>query len=97
MKLDELEAWVNNAIAADVPIVMEEMSVEDAKAKGAVGIFTSKYSDVVKVYTAGRILKRDMRRATRKKDRRTRNLQDTEGTVFVGRGKAHPRGARIRM
>ncbi len=54
---DELEEWVNNAIAADVPITMEEMSVEEAKAQGAVGIFTSKYQDVVKVYTAGEFSK----------------------------------------
>ena len=51
-ELDELEKWVNNAIAADVPIVMEEMPLEQAQKEGAVGIFTSKYQDVVKVYTA---------------------------------------------
>ncbi len=54
---DELEEWVNNAIAADVAITMEEMSVEEAKEQGAVGIFTSKYQDVVKVYTAGEFSK----------------------------------------
>lgn len=56
-ELDELEEWVNNAIAADVPITMEEMPLEQAQKEGAVGIFTSKYQDVVKVYTAGEFSK----------------------------------------
>ncbi len=52
-ELDKVEAYVNEAIQAKVPIVMEEMSLDDAKAQGAVGVFESKYSDVVKVYTMG--------------------------------------------
>ncbi len=56
-ELDELEEWVNNAIAADVPITMEEMPLDQAQKAGAVGIFTSKYQDVVKVYTAGEFSK----------------------------------------
>ncbi|MCK5129826.1 MAG: alanine--tRNA ligase [Clostridiales bacterium] len=54
---DDLEVWVNNAIKADAPITMEEMSVDEARSSGAVGIFTSKYQDVVKVYTAGEFSK----------------------------------------
>ncbi len=50
-ELDQVEAYVNEAIAAGVPIGMEEMSVEDAKEAGAVGVFESKYGEVVKVYT----------------------------------------------
>ncbi len=56
-ELDELEVWVNTAIKADVPIDMEEIPIEEAKEQGAVGIFTSKYQDVVKVYTAGEFSK----------------------------------------
>lgn len=52
-ELDKVEAYVNEAIQAKVPIVMEEMSLDEAKAQGAVGVFESKYSDVVKVYTMG--------------------------------------------
>lgn len=52
-ELDQVEAYVNEAIAAKIPIVMEEMSVEEAKAQGAVGVFESKYGEVVKVYTVG--------------------------------------------
>lgn len=50
-ELAEVEKFVNDAIAADVPITCEEMSYEDAKARGAIGLFT--YGDVVKVYTMG--------------------------------------------
>jgi len=50
-ELDKIEAFVNEAIAAGVDVQMEEMSVEEAKAKGAIGVFDSKYGDVVKVYS----------------------------------------------
>ena len=52
-EIKALEDYVNGAIKADVEIVCEEMSVEQAKEKGAVGVFTAKYGDVVKVYTMG--------------------------------------------
>lgn len=52
-ELAEIEAWVNEAIKADVEITLEEMSVEEAKAQGAIGVFTAKYGDKVKVYTMG--------------------------------------------
>lgn len=53
----EVEKLVNEAIAADVPVVCEEMTVDEAKAQGAVGLFTSKYGEKVKVYTMGRFSK----------------------------------------
>ena len=56
-ELKAIEDWVNNAIKANATIVMEEMSVEDAKASGAVGVFTQKYGDRVKVYTMGEFSK----------------------------------------
>lgn len=52
-----VEDRVNDAIKADVEIVCEEMTVEDAKAQGAVGLFTSKYGEKVKVYTMGKYSK----------------------------------------
>lgn len=52
-ELKAVEDYVNEAIKADVEIVCEEMSVADAKASGAMGVFDSKYGDVVKVYTMG--------------------------------------------
>ena len=52
-ELKAVEDKVNEAIKANVPIVMEEMSVEEAKNSGAIGVFTQKYGDRVKVYTMG--------------------------------------------
>ena len=52
-ELAQLEALVNDAIAAKVPITMEEMTVSEAKAQGAMGLFESKYGEVVRVYTMG--------------------------------------------
>ncbi len=49
----EVEQLVNNVIAADLPVTFEEMSVEEAKKQGAIGLFDSKYGDKVKVYTIG--------------------------------------------
>ena len=50
-------ARINEAIKADVPVTMEEMSVEEAKNSGAIGVFTAKYGDKVKVYTMGKYSK----------------------------------------
>ncbi len=40
-ELAEIEAFVNQAISEDVPVVCREMSVEEAKKEGATGIFES--------------------------------------------------------
>ena len=50
-ELTAVEAFVNNAIAQDVEITCEEMTVDEAKASGAIGLFESKYGSKVKVYT----------------------------------------------
>ncbi|HPF86788.1 MAG TPA: alanine--tRNA ligase [Candidatus Limiplasma sp.] len=52
-ELTEVEALVNGAIAAAMPITVEEMTVDEAKAQGAIGLFASKYGEKVKVYTMG--------------------------------------------
>lgn len=52
-EIKAVEDWVNNAIKADVEIVCEEMPLDAAREKGAMGIFDNKYGDVVKVYTMG--------------------------------------------
>ena len=56
-EIAEVEKLVNQAIEADVEVVMEEMTVEEAKASGAIGVFDSKYGDKVKVYTMGEFSK----------------------------------------
>ncbi len=49
----QVEDLVNAAIERDYPVSWEEMTVEEAKAKGAIGLFDDKYGDQVKVYTIG--------------------------------------------
>ncbi len=46
----KIEEYVNAAIAAAVPVECTEMTVDEAKASGATGVFDAKYGDVVKVY-----------------------------------------------
>ena len=54
---EELTKKVNDKIKAGVPVKMEEMTYEEAKKRGAEGIFTDKYGSVVKVYTIGNFSK----------------------------------------
>lgn len=49
----KVEDYVNGVIALKLPVTCKEMSVEEAKADGAQGVFTDKYDAVVKVYTIG--------------------------------------------
>ena len=53
-EIQKVEDIVNEAIKADVPVVCEEMNVDEARAKGAVGLFAAKYGEKVKVYTMGK-------------------------------------------
>ena len=52
-EIQEVEDLVNEQIKRDLPVTCEEMSYEDAKKSGAIGLFTDKYGDKVKVYTIG--------------------------------------------
>ena len=52
-ELAAIEKYVNDAIKADIPVVCEEMSLEDARARNAIGVFDNKYGEKVKVYTMG--------------------------------------------
>ena len=52
-ELAQVEALVNEWIKADVPVVMNETTVEDAKKEGAIGLFESKYGERVRMYTMG--------------------------------------------
>lgn len=56
-EIKAVEDYVNQAIKADVEITCEEMSVADAKASGAIGVFDNKYGEKVKVYTMGEFSK----------------------------------------
>lgn len=52
-ELDRIEGMVNAEIFAAKPVVTQIMSIEDAKAAGAVALFGEKYGDVVRVVSAG--------------------------------------------
>lgn len=52
-ELEKVEEIVNEQIKRDLPVTCEEMTVEEAKASGAMGLFESKYGEKVKVYTIG--------------------------------------------
>ena len=56
-ELAQVEALVNEWIKADVPVVMTETTVEDAKKEGAIGLFESKYGERVRMYTMGQYSK----------------------------------------
>jgi alanyl-tRNA synthetase len=52
-EIKKVEDMVNNEISKKTPVQMEEMTVDEAKAAGATGVFEHKYGDKVKVYTIG--------------------------------------------
>jgi len=52
-----VEALVNEKIKEDIPVVYREMSLEEARKENFVGVFDSKYGDVVKTYSIGNFSK----------------------------------------
>ena len=52
-QLVEVERLVNSAIGNKLSVGCEELSLEEAKNTGAMGVFESKYGEKVKVYTVG--------------------------------------------
>ena len=52
-ELKKVEDIVNEQIQRDLVVTCEEMTLEEAKASGATGLFENKYGDKVKVYTIG--------------------------------------------
>jgi alanyl-tRNA synthetase len=50
-EIASVQAFVNDAITADIEVSCEEMTVDQAKESGAIGLFESKYGSKVKVYT----------------------------------------------
>lgn len=52
-QITAVEEIVNRVIAEDLPVRYEEMSLAEAKRRGAMGVFESKYGDKVKVYFIG--------------------------------------------
>ena len=52
-EIKKIEKYVNDAIAAKADVICTEMTVAEAKAMGAIGVFDSKYGEKVKVYQIG--------------------------------------------
>lgn len=52
-EIKKVEALVNEKIKENIPVVMKEISLEDAKAEGFTGLFESKYGERVKTYSIG--------------------------------------------
>lgn len=50
-ELEEIEIQVNQWIKKGCPVVREEMTLEEARKKGATGIFEDKYQGKISVYT----------------------------------------------
>ena len=50
-QITEVEQLVNEAIQSDIKVDCENMTTEEAKKAGAIGLFENKYGDQVKVYT----------------------------------------------
>ena len=52
-EIQKVEDLVNEQIQRNLDVTCEEMNYEDAKKTGAIGLFTDKYGEKVKVYTIG--------------------------------------------
>lgn len=52
-ELQEVQRIVNEQIECKLPVSWEEMSVDEAKQTGAIGLFEHKYGEKVKVYSMG--------------------------------------------
>lgn len=52
-EIKRVEDVVNEQIRRDLPVRQEEMTVAEAKQRGALGLFAHKYGDTVSVYTVG--------------------------------------------
>ncbi len=50
---EQVTVLINEAIQGDLSVTCEEMDLDKARKKGAVGVFDSKYGEKVKIYTMG--------------------------------------------
>ena len=52
-EIKEIEDLMNKKIKEAIPVTVREVTMEEAKKEGALGVFDSKYGEKVKVYTIG--------------------------------------------
>lgn len=50
----KVEDIINDVVAQDLPVTREEVSYDEARARGAIGLFDDKYTDKVSIYTVGK-------------------------------------------
>lgn len=50
-ELEKVEVIVNEAIQKKIDVILEEMTPKKAYEEGAIGVFSGKYGEIVKVYT----------------------------------------------
>ena len=91
-ELAEVEAFVNEAIAKNVEVICEEMTVDEAKEGGAIGLFENKYGSKVKVYTVSWLQQGDLRRAARGAHGRAWPFRNQKGGSVELRRPAHQSG-----
>lgn len=56
-EIQKVEELVNKVISENHPIGFENVTVEEAKSQGAIGLFEAKYGEVVKMYSMGEFSK----------------------------------------
>lgn len=49
----QVEDIISSRIRQDLPVIREEVSIEEARARGAIGLFGDKYGDMVSIYRIG--------------------------------------------
>ena len=54
-EIEKIEEIVNDAILCGIPVITEELPIEEARKKGAMALFGEKYGDIVRVVQAGDI------------------------------------------
>jgi len=52
-QIKEVEFLVNQKIEEDLPVICQELTLEEAKERNAMGIFENRYGEKVKVYSVG--------------------------------------------
>jgi alanyl-tRNA synthetase len=52
-EIKRVEELVNEAISKNLPVLQSDVTFDEAKARGATGLFADKYGDVVRVYQIG--------------------------------------------
>lgn len=52
-EIQEVESIVNDVITQSLPVICQEMTIDEARNAGAEGLFADRYSEKVKVYSIG--------------------------------------------